>query len=543
MRSPSGHADVAFLNGPVATMDAARSWTDAVAVRDGRIVAKGRTLVRELIGPATSVIELGTRALVPGFFDGHAHPIYGGIERLRCNLTDSADAAEVLRRIRDYLRDHSPEWLLGGGWDPGHFPGGTPTRETLDEVTGQRPAYLLNVDHHGAWVNSAALRIAGVDHTTPDPPDGRIERDAAGRPSGTLHEGATRLVSRVLPTTSTEEYLAGLLEGQRYLQARGVTGWHDAIVGAYLGYDDTLDTYLEADRRGLLSSKVRGALWWDQRKDVDQLDSLRERRRRAQGEHFRADAVKIMQDGVCENFTAGMTLPYLGDHGTGMSFVDREVLSRAVPLLDAEGFQLHFHAVGDRAIREVLDAIAIAHERNQSVQRHQIAHIQVVHPVDLPRFRRLGVTATMQAMWAVNDAAMTELTVPHLGARRANWQYPFRSLRAAGTVLAAGSDWPVSEAEPMRALHVAVNRRDPGTQDERFLPDQALELVDALAAYTICSAWVNHLEQETGSIEVGKAADLVVLDRDPFTVAADEIGDCEVDLTMVDGRVVYERRI
>ncbi|MHA6803391.1 amidohydrolase [Salinifilum ghardaiensis] len=540
MRSP--HADVAFLGGPVATMDAARSWTDAVAVRDGRIAALGRTAVDELVGPGTDLVDLRGRLLIPGFFDGHAHPIYGGLQRLRCDLTDSADARDALRRIRDYLRTHDPDWLLGGGWDPGHFPGGTPTREALDEVTGDRPAYLVNGDHHGAWVNTAALRLAGVDHNTPDPPDGRVERDEQGRPSGTLHEGATRLVARALPTTSTEEYLAALVEGQRYLQARGVVGWHDAIVGAYLGYGDTLETYLSADRRGLLTAKVRGALWWDRQRDTEQIDELRDRRERARGERFRADAVKIMQDGVCENFTASMLQPYLAQRDTGMSFVPRETLLRAVPLLDAEQFQLHFHAVGDRAVRDVLDAIALAREGSASGARHQIAHVQVVHPDDLARFRGLGVAATVQEAWAVNDAAMTELTVPHLGSRRSRWQYPFRSLRAAGAVLAAGSDWPVSEAEPLRALHVAVNRTDPDVQAEPFLPEQRLELVDALAAHTAGTAWVNHMEGGTGTVERGKAADLVVLDRDPFALDAAHIADCQVDLTMVDGRVVYERR-
>lgn len=529
--------EVAFVGGPVATMDAARSFTDAVLVRDGRIAAVGGEAVRERIRPGTEVVELRGRLLLPGFHDAHVHPVFGGMLRLRCDLSQATGGGDCLRLISEHLTEFpdSP-WLLGGGWDMAQFPGGTPTRRALDSVTGDRPAYLVNRDHHGAWVNSVALRLAGIDRHTPDPPDGRIERDPAGRPDGTLHEGATRLMEHVLPAAGSEQYLDALAAGQRHLHARGVTSWHDAIVGRYLGYDDLLSTYLLADERGLLTGKVRGALWWDRDRGVEQIPDLLERRKRARGRRFRAETVKIMQDGVCENATAALRLPYLGPDGRGLSFVSPEQLAEAVPRLTAEGFQLHFHAVGDRAVRDALDAV-----RGSGPElRHQIAHVQVVHPGDIARFRELGVAATIQPRWAVNDAAMAELTVPKLGHTRASWQYPFGSLRAAGAVLAAGSDWPVSEADPMLGVHVAVNRREPGS-DEPLGPDEALDLVDALAAYTVGSAWVNHVEQHTGSVEVGKAADLVVLDADPFALPPEEIAGCGVDLTVVDGEFVHQR--
>ena len=529
--------DVAFVGGPVATMDAARSFSDAVLVRGGRIAAVGDAQVRERMGPRAEVVELGGRLLLPGFHDAHVHPVYGGMLRLRCDLSAATDGADCLRLIAEHLTalPDSP-WLLGGGWDMAQFPGGTPTRRALDSVTGDRPAYLVNRDHHGAWVNSVALRLAGIDRHTPDPPDGRIERDPAGRPDGTLHEGATRLMERVLPVTDAAQYLDALEEGQRHLHARGVTSWHDAIIGRYLGYEDLLPTYLAADERGLLTGKVRGALWWDRDRGVEQVPDLLERRERARGRRFRAEAVKIMQDGVCENATAALRLPYLGPDGRGLSFVSPEELAEAVPRLTAEGFQLHFHAVGDRAVRDALDAVA----GNGPELRHQIAHVQVVHPGDIARFRELGVAATIQPRWAVNDAAMTELTTPKLGHTRASWQYPFRSLRRAGAVLAAGSDWPVSEADPMLGVHAAVTRCEPGS-DEPLEPGEALDLVDALAAYTAGGAWVNHVEHETGTVEVGKAADRVVLDADPFALTQEEISGCEVALTMVDGVFVHQR--
>lgn len=542
-RVDDGIADLALVDGPVATMDSVRSFSDAVAVRSGRIAAVGSAAVRRLVGPATQVVDLRGRLLLPGFHDAHVHPVYGGFQHLRCDLSDSPDAADCLRRIGDHARDHGDRgWILGGGWDMGHFPGGSPERSRLDSFTGDRPAYLANKDQHSAWVNTAALRWAGIDQHTPDPPDGWIERDHDGMPSGTLHEGAVDLVARVLPPATDREYEDALLEGQRHLHAHGITSWHDAIVGPYLGYADTLPTYLELDRRGLLTGRVRGALWWDRTRDVAQIEELRDRRRRARGDRFRADTVKIMQDGVCENFTASLMLPYLGSHGRGLSYVDSDELVRAVRLLDADGFQIHFHAVGDRAIKDALDALAEARETNgQADLRHQIAHVQVMRPTDIPRFRNLGVVANIQPAWAINDAPMVHLTVPRLGHRRARWQYPFRSLRSAGAVLAAGSDWPVSDVDPMLAVHAAVNRNEPDETDDPFLPEQALELVDALAAYTAGSAWANHLDRDSGSVEVGKKADFAVLDRDPFALPTEEIGRAQVDLTIIDGSVIHER--
>ncbi|MGW0889728.1 amidohydrolase [Saccharopolyspora sp. NPDC002578] len=516
-------------------MDAAGSRTDAVAVRDGRITALGTAAVRALITERTEVVALRGRLLLPGFQDAHAHPVFGGLLRLRCDLMEAADAADCLRSIAGH--DSGGRWVLGGGWDSAHFPGGAPTAAALDEVTGSRPAYLINRDHHSAWVNTAALRIAGVDATTPDPPDGWIERDARGRPAGTLHEGAADLVARALPAPDPAEYRAALLEGQRLLHAHGVTGWQDAIVGAYLGHSDVLDTYRALDEQGLLTGRVQGALWWDRRRGPEQLPELVERRARARGARFRADHVKLMIDGVCENRTASMVRPYLGERRSGLSHLSADALREVVGLLSAEGFAVHFHAVGDRAVRDALDAVAAA---PGSGLRHQIAHVQVIRTEDLPRFRELGVTANVQEAWAINDAAMTELTIPRLGAERAARQYPFRSLLDAGAPLAAGSDWPVSDVAPLSAVHAAVTRCEPGGTDP-FLPEQALELGTALAVHTLGSARANGFAAETGSLEVGKAADLAVLDRDPFSAPSAEIGRARVDLTIVDGAVVHRR--
>ena len=518
----------------------------AVVVEGGRIVEVGPEAALETLpGPRVEEIDLAGGLLAPGFVDAHVHPIQGGLERLRCDLTPHETREQYVAAVADYAATHPDvEWVLGGGWAMPAFPGGTPTAVDLDRVVADRPVFLPNRDHHGAWVNSRAMEIAGIDRTTPDPPHGRIERDADGRPSGTLHEAATSLVSRHLPRTTGQDYYAGLMAGQSYLHSLGVTGWQDAIVGAYSGMDDPASTYVTAAGNGDLRSHVVGALWWERRLGVEQVADLVGRRDAMTGGRFRATTVKIMQDGVAENFTAAMIEPYLDAHGQptdnrGHSFVEAGALREAVAALDAAGFQVHVHAIGDRATREALDAF----EGTDPMRRHQIAHLQLVNPDDVPRFGALGVAANMQALWACLDAQMVDLTLPFLGEQRASWQYPFGDLHRAGTRMVAGSDWPVSTPDPLAAIHTAVTRTAYGetgrSGTDPFLPEQALDLETAFAAYTSGSAWVNHRD-DAGVVRPGAVADLVVLDRDPFAGPPHEIGGACVVSTWVDGEAVHD---
>lgn len=501
-----------------------------VLVEGGRIVA---------VGPDLRGDEVVDAAFVsPGFTDAHVHPIQGGLERLRCDLSEGSTREEYLATIKAYADAHpDAEWILGGGWAMPAFPGGTPTAADLDSVTGGRPACLPNRDHHGAWVNTRALEIAGIDEHTPDPPDGRVERDADGRPTGTLHEGATSLVTRHLPRTSEEDYYRALLAGQSYLHSLGVTSWQDAIVGAYSGMDDPASTYERAADRGDLRSHVVGALWWERRLGVDQVAHLVARREAMTRGRFRATTVKIMQDGVAENGTAAMLAPYLDrcGHPTdnhGHSFLTAEAIRDAVQALDAAGFQVHVHAIGDRGAREALDAFV----GTDPALRHHVAHLQLVHPDDVRRFAELGVAANMQMVWACLDDQMVELTLPFLGEERARWQYPFGDLDRTGARLVAGSDWPVSTPDPLEAIQVGVTRREPG--GEPLLPEQALPLETAWSAYTAGSAWVNHRD-DAGVLREGAVADLVVLDRDPFAGPSEEIAKARVVSTWIDGTPVY----
>jgi hypothetical protein len=550
-------ADLVLANGAAYTVDAVWRRAQAVAIRGGRIVAVGSDRdVREHVGRGTEVIDLRGRMLLPGLQDAHAHPPAGGLDRLRVDLSEVHDLGAYRDRIAAYAAANpGAPWVLGGGWAMDVFPGGSPTASLLDELVPDRPALLSNRDLHGAWANSRALELAGVDRDTPDPPDGRIERDGDGEPTGTLHEGAALLVQRLVPPPALEDQVRGILVAQRFLHSLGITAWQDAIVGTYHTIADSFQAYREAERGGELTARVAGALWWDRDRGPEQIPELAERRAQAGGPRFRAGTVKIMVDGVCEDFTAAMLEPYLSADGRpaggrGISFVEREELLRSVPLLDREGFQVHLHAIGDRACRDALDAIEAARRANgPSDHRHHIAHIQVIHPDDVPRFRRLDVTANAQALWAAHEPQMDELTIPFLGAERASWQYPFADLVAAGARLAMGSDWPVSSPNPVWSMHVAVNRTEPpdypylgedGRVEEPFLPRQRIDLPTAIRAFTMGSAFVNHLDDVTGSIEVGKDADLVVLDRDLFAAPSDGFSDATALLTLVAGEPVHE---
>ncbi|KAA0095964.1 amidohydrolase [Mycolicibacterium sp. P1-18] len=520
---------------------------EPLLVEDGVITAIGAAAL-----DASDAVEIDAAGglVAPGFQDCHIHPYHAGLDMIACDLTPYDTADGYLARIAEYAADN-PElpWISGGGWSMDSFPGGLPTAAALDAVVPDRPAFFPNRDGHGAWVNTKALEVGGIDDSTPDPFDGRIERDADGHAVGTLQEGAMGLVARHIPLATQDDLDEALTIAQRQLFAWGVTAWQDAIVGATNDTPDTLDSYLRVTASGVLKAHVVGALWWDRNRGLEQIPELVEKRERAVAAGFAATTVKIMQDGVAENFTAGMLEPYLDSCGcpgenTGKSFVDPTTLIEIATQLDALGFQLHFHALGDRAVRESLDAIEAARKANGDKDlRHTLAHIQVVHPDDVPRFAELNVVANMQPLWARHEPQMDVLTIPFLGTRRAAWQYPFGSLQRAGAPLASGSDWPVSTANPLHIIHTSVNRAPVGATGSSALPflgEQALSLADALIAHSLGTAYLNHDEERSGSIELGKAGDIVILDRDIFAAPVAEIGSATVAYTIIGGEVVYD---
>jgi predicted amidohydrolase YtcJ len=547
-------ADVLFTGGAVFTGTGAPLRGHAVAVSDGRITAVvPEAEASACIGPSTRVVDLAGALLSPGFQDAHVHPLSAGVELLMCNLTEATDAADAVARVKAYA-DANPDerWIQGGGWSMDHFAGGAPVRGLLDAVVPDRPVVLMSRDHHSTWANTAAIRAAGIDVSTPDPADGRIEREPDGSPAGTFHEGAGDLFDGVRPKISHDLAYAGLLRAQDELIALGITGWQDAWVGSGLGgVQDVAAAYRRALADGTLRAHVVGAQWWERGGGLDQVDRMVARRAEfaaLDGGRFTLGTVKIMVDGVAENQTAAMLQPYRDVHGhdtpnQGLSFIDPERLRGIVTRLDAEGFQVHFHALGDRAVREALDALEAAREANGPGDgRHHLAHLQVVDEAETARFAALDAVANIQALWATHEDQLDELTLPFLQDGAEARQYPFGDLVRHGARLAAGSDWPVSSADPMDAIHIAVTRVAPGADVEPLGgAHQRLDLATAMTAYTSGTAYVNHRDHDTGYVREGYLANLIVLDPDPFSLPDDELHRSTVTSTWIEGELAYSR--
>ncbi len=535
------NASFAFSNGRVFTGNADRPFVEAVAVSGERVIAVGTTAeIDAVVGPTTEKVDLAGVLATPGFTDAHVHTATSGLEQLRLTFDDCANATDAIAAIARYVSENPDEpWILGGGWSQAWFQRGCPDALSLDAFLADRPALLTNADGHGAWANTRALELAGITAATPDPPDGRIERMPDGSPQGTLHEGAKQLVQRHAPEDTVDDFVRGLVRGQEEMLRFGITGWQEASVVAQVQ-----EAYLRAASSGTLIGDAVGALWWDRKGGLEQVHDLVARRERS-APGFRPSSVKLMLDGVAENFTASLLDPYLDNSGgttsnKGIDFIDPDELRQIVTILDQHGFQCHFHAVGDGAVRSALDAIEAARDANgASKNRHNIAHIQFVHPDDVPRFARLGAIANAQPLWAMNDDYQIELTRPFITPERDSWQYPFGSLLRSGATLGMGSDWNVSTANVMAEIDVAINRTGP-EGGQPLGPDQALSPVEALTAFTMGSAFINNSEQDRGSLAVGKLADLVVFDRDPFI--AGDFRATEVLSTFVRGSHVYERR-
>jgi predicted amidohydrolase YtcJ len=527
------------------TMDPARQSASAVAVGAGRILAVGDEHdVARLAGARTRRVELRGRTLLPGFVDAHCHPVMAGVDLLRCPLHDLTRTAEVyIDAIRSYADAHPDlDWILGSGWYMAAFPGGTPSRLDLDAAVSGRPALLINRDGHGAWVNTRALELAGMTAETPDPPDGRIERESDGSPSGTLHEGAVELVHRFVPEPTIDEIADGLDLAQAYMHRLGITAWQDAWVTP-----PWLAGYRRFAESGRLTARVVACQWWERDLGEEQIEGFVEGRASSRVGRLEAGTIKIMTDGVAENYTASMLEPYLDGEGhstggRGIDFVDPERLKGFVTKLDTLGFQVHFHALGDRAVRQALDAVESARRANgMTDMRPHLAHLQVVDPADWSRFRELDAGANIQPYWACNDDQMTDLTLPFLAPERAALQYPIASMHRAGARLVGGSDWTVSTPNVMAEVEVAVTRISPEERGRPpFLPNEAIDLETALRAFTMGSAWANHRDDSTGSVEVGKLADLVVMDRDVAREPTNRLGDARVLLTLVEGEPVHE---
>ncbi|MEN2739236.1 amidohydrolase [Microbacterium sp. X-17] len=531
-------------------------WQDGgVLVRDGRIAAVGPddelTALREA---GTVVRDAAGASLLPGFHDTHVHPPMAGSSLLGIDLMPVHDADAYRRIIAAYAAAHPElDTIVGVGWYGDVFPGGLPTRELLDGVEADRPVILTSHDGHGVWVNSRALEAAGIAPDAADPLGGRFVRDDRGVLTGVLLDTAMQALDPILPEPGPGAVEEAILAAQSRLHSVGVTTWHDAAVGKSELGPDSLDAYLNLARQGALTARVVLCQWWDRDRGLEQLADLEARRERvAQAGRvgpgrIEAGTVKIMQDGMIENRTAALLDDYSDAPGVrGDSFIPAEELATIVAALDARGFDVHLHAVGDRAVRECLDAVAHARTANGPAGGcHQLAHLDVVDTADVDRFAALDVTVNAQLLWARTDTEIVERKLPMMGDDRASRHFPFESLRRHGARIVGGSDWPVSDPNPLWAMHTGTTRLAPSTDPhatgqaltEPLLASEALPFATVLDAYTGTAAWVGRLEDTTGRLSPGLAADLVLLDRDISDGRG--LDAASVVETFIGGRSVY----
>jgi len=547
--SAPGHdpaADLLLTNARVYTVEPGQPWAQAVAIRDGRIVAVGdEAQLASLRSDATRVVDLGGRLLLPAFGDAHAHPQFGGISHSRCPLHEGRTLEDYQRIIGACVAAAPGDGVVYGvGWEDALFPpSGVPRKEVLDAVSVERPLIFESVGGHSLWLNSKALEVAGITRDTPDPPNGHIDRDpATGEAVGGLQEAAMALVETLVPPPTAAEREAAIVYTAGHFNRLGITSWHDAGIAFNAGgASETLDAYAAVSEAGRLSAHVAVAMTWKNDQGMEQLPDLVRASERAEAAGLVARSVKFYVDGVIPQKTAYMLEPYAhaGDE-RGKPHIDADALGQAVLRLDADGFQVHAHAIGDGGVRQALDAIAAARAANGAQGgRHMVSHLNVVDPADQPRFGQLGVAAQFQPLWASHYPYM-DLTEQAVGPERSKHLYPAGSILRAGGRLAYGADWPVASANPLEGLQVAVTRtnaEDP--ESGALLADEAVTLEQAVRAYTLDVAWVNRMDDRLGSVAPGKLADLVVLDRNIFEIPINEIGKARVLLTLFEGRPVF----
>jgi predicted amidohydrolase YtcJ len=540
-------AEWVLRNGIIYTVDAERSRAEAVAIRDGVFLYVGSNAgVSAYVGRKTKILDLGGKLVLPGFIDSHCHPS-AAVEQFGSVALFGLGSAEGYRKaILDYLAAHpGTTGVRGSGWSNTLFGPRGPEKSWIDAVIPDLPVILASEDDHSVWVNSKTLELAGVTKETPDPPGGVIERDPeTGEPSGTLRESAARLVDKIIPEFTVEEIAKGLEEYQTMALGFGITTAHEASL--HTG-GNPLRAYKELETAGRLRMRFRASLYVDPRLGTDQVRDMIVERGRNAGPLFQTWAAKIFIDGVVEGSTAYLNEPYVHKPGfRGEPLWSRNSLNAVCAALDREGFQLHFHAIGDAAVAEALDGIAFARETNGPREaRPLITHLQLVSPADIPRFKELGVVAVVQPFWFMKDDYYHNLQVPFLGERRADEEYPMESFFKAGIPVASSSDYTVTiPCDPLQAIQIGMTRCRPGESapGDVLWPEERASLDEMIASFTINGAYANYLEDVTGSIETGKSADCIVLDRNLFEIPAAEIGRARVVRVFFEGRPVDGKR-
>lgn len=541
----AGGADLVLKNGRIYTVDAAHSWASAVAIRDGRIVGVGSDEdIAKITGGKARVVDLGGKLVLPAFHDAHAHPVWGGLSYSQCPLYEGNSPADYQKIIAKCVADDpGTGWLIGFGWRDGLFePEGVPNKDLLDAVTTERPLLFHSVGGHSVWLNSKALQVAGITRKTPDPPNGRIDRDSKGEPIGALQESAMELIAPFLPPPSEKAQLDALRYGLKYFNGVGIVGWQDASVPiAPTEPVRIIDTYAALHRNGELKSHTILALTWDNARGIEQVPDLIAAAENARSRGLTVRTIKFFLDGVLAQRTAALIEPYADQAGVrGEMQIPFDTLSDAITQFDARGFQIHVHAIGDQAVRAALDAVAKAEQSNGKKDRRTlISHVNLVAADDWKRVADLRVIPVFQPLWARLDEYM-RMTGVRVGAPRMDHMYPSESLHKAGVRVAYGSDWAVASANPLEGIEVALTHREPGASAGEVLsPVERVTLEQAIESYTRNAAYANFKDDVSGSLEVGKSADLVVLDRDLFKIPVTDIARTRVLVTLYAGEAVH----
>ena len=540
-------ADIVFLNGGIYTVDAERSWAEAAAIHDGVIIAVGENRdIRAFIGDSTEVVDLAGRMAMPGIHDSHVHPLEGGYEQVWCDLWDAQTALAIVDALRA-CKQNDGEWFNAVGLNLGAFGPDGPDKSILDGIADDKYIFVDGSDGHAALVNDRVLELVGFDADTPEPPDGVIERRAGGRePSGFVRESARDKIDRLRPPRELATSIRAMQSALAEMNSLGITSLYDVWVGEH-----EMQVYQALERAGELNVRVFGAIIDEGQFGKhfgDDFERVLRDRHSYETENVSFNSIKIMADGVFEGETGAVLEPYenLGHHGV-LNVAPEDLRKRVARYYDM-GMQLHFHTMGDAAVREALDALQFARERGSEEHRelrHTLSHLGLIDPADMPRFAALNTGASFTMVWGYTSDWTTELNIPALGRERVARFYPIRSVHEAGGVVLGGSDWNYGELDPLLSVETGITRDEPygptPSSGAEILGDESVDLATMIDSYTINGAWQLHAEDVAGSIEAGKRADLVVYDRDLFALPPAHISEARVALTIFDGRVVYRR--
>ena len=545
--APEPAADIVLLNGGIYTVDSERSWSEAAAILDGRIVAVGSNAsVEAFVGPDSEVIDLNGRMAMPGMIDSHVHPLEGAYELVYCNLWDYSSVESIVAALRecDANSDSDDAWFQAVGLDLGAFGVTGPDKSLLDGIAEDKYVFVDASDGHAALLNDRTLDLLGFGPDTPEPRDGVIERrDNSREPNGTVRESARHVVDVLRPERGIDISVDAMRLAVHKMNSVGITGAVDTWVGEH-----EMQVYKALDDAGDLSLYVLGSIIDEgvfEKHVGDDLERVIRDRGQYESDRISYNSVKFMVDGVFEGETGAVLEPYHTTGHLGVLNQAPEDLRERVQRYYDMGMQLHFHTMGDRAVRAALDELEYVRSNGEPAlleKRHALSHLGLTDAADFPRFAEQNAAAAFTAVWAYPSEWTVNLEIPAIGQERVDNMYRIRSIHEAGGVIVGSSDWNYGELDPLLSIETAVTRQDPyGPSELRATTHEAVSLSTIIDAYTINGAWLMHRENETGSIETGKLADIVIFDRNLFEIEPEKLSEARVDTTIFEGRVVYFR--